>query len=286
VREVAAGNYAARSGVGRGKSELDELARSFDQMAEALEKRERERDEAEELRLRVRLAEESEQAKSEVLRTVSHELRTPLTTVRGFASLLSEYWDSLGADERAAYLGDIEDAAVRMEKLVADLLTLSRIEAKALNLDLQPVSVREMFEAARRAAKVIEPRARVKISVSPGAETVRADWTSAQEVLLNLLENSLKYGNPRAPIELTAEPNGAAMVRISVRDHGPGVSHEDLATLFEPFFRSREAQVRARGTGLGLPICKGLVEAHGGEISVNLPPDGGLEVNFTLPVAR
>jgi two-component system phosphate regulon sensor histidine kinase PhoR len=214
---------------------------------------------------------------------VSHELKTPLTSISGYAETLL----SLPPDPEMArtFLGTILENARRMQRLVDDLLDLSRIESGRW----QPVRVEvDVAAAAREAwtevtAKPESLKLEFTVQVEPGAEQICADLDGLRQVLTNLMENSLRHTPAGGAIACLArrEGNGTA---IAVRDNGTGITREHLPRIFERFYRADAARSREEGgTGLGLAIVKHLVEAHGGRVSAESERGRGTTVTCWFP---
>jgi two-component system sporulation sensor kinase A len=240
---------------------------------------------AEQLQIRALAAEESERMKSNLLSTVSHELRTPLTAVRGYATTVIEYADYLDKDEMVDYMRGIDSAAQHLEKIVADLLTLSRIEGGVYRLDLTDFDATEFVRNAVTSYLVAHPDHLLHIEPRAQSPLVSADSSRLLQVLHNLLDNARKYGgdDPATRINVTRSDDE---ITISVHDPGPGVEPDALDRIFQPFVRGSSSQKsEVAGSGLGLAVCKAIIEAHGGRIWAELPPEGGFQVTFSLPVA-
>jgi two-component system sensor histidine kinase KdpD len=240
---------------------------------------------AEQLQIRALAAEESERMKSNLLSTVSHELRTPLTAVRGYATTVLEYADYLDKEEVLDYVKGIDSAALHLEKIVADLLTLSRIEGGVYRLDLTDFNAVDFVRNAVTSYLVAHPDHLLHIEPAATAPLVSADSSRVLQVLHNLLDNARKYGGDDSATRIAVR-RGKDEITISVRDPGPGVEPEALDQIFQPFVRGSSSQKSdVAGSGLGLAVCKAIIEAHGGRIWASLPEDGGFEVGFSLPAA-
>jgi len=234
-----------------------------------------------------RLYLESQQAvraREEVLAIVSHDLRNPLNGVVLGASLLKDS-ESLSADDREQ-LETIELSAKRMNHLIADLLDVTRLEGgKQLPIEPAPVPVADLFREtyelfrAQAAASSITFQHRIPDDVPE----VYADRHRVLQVLQNLIGNSMKFTPPGGMIAMTAEARQDGKVLCTVSDTGPGIPPEHLADIFSPYWQAKRAE--RLGAGLGLPIAKGIVEAHGGEIWVESEQGVGTRFYFTLPVA-
>ncbi|HEX3867370.1 MAG TPA: ATP-binding protein [Gemmatimonadaceae bacterium] len=217
-------------------------------------------------------------ARDDVLAVVSHDLRGPLHAISLACEALR---DDLPA-ESVRYLGAIERAAARAERLISDLLEASAIENGALTLAQYPTDAASLVRqaAADSELQASESGARITTSVPDEPFFVSADRDRVMQVLSNLLGNALKHARG-APIEITLEKR-AEDARITVRDHGLGIPETALPHIFDRYWRGRS---RKAGAGLGLAIAKGIVDAHGGTITAATPADGGVALSFTLPLA-
>jgi signal transduction histidine kinase len=221
-----------------------------------------------------------ERNRADLISTVAHELRSPLTSVKGFTATLLAKWDRFTDEQKKVMLETVNADADRVTRLLADLLDVSRIDAGRLELHRQVVdlerAIRKAF-AGRVASG--EPEARFVLTVAGTCPEMWADPDKVDQVIGNLVENALKYGAGTVTVSLTGSPEGAEVV---VSDEGEGIPDELLARVFTKFWRRGDGG-RRNGTGLGLFITKGLIEAHGGEISVGRAASGGAEFRFTLP---
>lgn len=236
---------------------------------------------------RARLAEEAARVaalerldtqRSALLRSVSHDLRTPLATIRAVSSDLR---DGAAYDEptRAELLATVCDEAERLDRIVANLLSMSRIEAGSLAPDRQAVPVDELVHhALRRLARVFRD-VRVQVDISPDLPTVDADYTLLDLVVTNLLENAARHAPAGSTVWLSAGAR-AGMIDLRVADEGYGIPEWERSRVFEPFRRGEGS----RGTGVGLAICKAVVDAHGGRITVEPTAGGGATFLVSLPV--
>jgi signal transduction histidine kinase len=222
----------------------------------------------------------SNQAKDEFLGIIAHELRTPLTTVYGSARLLNNKTIEIGADETSDLINGIELEAAKMSQLVENLLLLARSEL-GRQPTLVPIDIPEVVHQAIADFSRMFPSRHVDVEVHLTSEILDSDETSVRQVVFNLLTNSAKYSPLDKPIEITIEDAPGA-ISLTVRDHGPGVNAEELPLIFESFYRSAGAK-SAPGKGIGLAVCRRLVESLGGSISARQCEPTGLAVSFALP---
>ncbi len=218
-------------------------------------------------------------AKSEFVAVAAHEFRSPLAAIIGVLSALRDHDGALTAQHRLELIDGAAAQARRLARLVDDLLTVSRIEDGALRLTLVPTEPRKLLTEAAQASGMT---GRLVISIGRVGK-VRCDPDAIIRVLTNLLDNARKYAPPDSKVRIVVEEEGE-MVRFRVADEGPGIPPEQREGIFERFRRLEEGAAKP-GSGLGLYICRGLVEAHGGTISVGEAEGGGAEFTFTLPRA-
>ena len=231
---------------------------------------------------RARVLEESDRLKSALLSSVSHELRTPLATIKAAATSLRSgeiAWDSAA---RRDLLGAIDDEADHLNRLVGNLLDMSRIESGALRPRRQWNLLAEIVAGV---VQRMQPQAAehvLEIDVPEELPLVPVDYVQFEQVFTNLISNGLKYAPPQSTISIRASLEAPDAVRVQVSNQGPPVPEQDLGRIFDKFYRVTAAE-RVTGTGLGLSICKGIVEAHGGRIwAENLPH--GFAFVLTLPL--
>jgi two-component system, OmpR family, sensor histidine kinase KdpD len=239
---------------------------------------------------RTRLADEAKQAalrandeamRSSLLSAVSHDLRTPLASITGAATSLRD--DSeLGEETRRELIESIVDQAERLERLVANLLDMTRLEFGGVAPKREWVPLEEMIGSALTRLESRLGSREVRVGIDADVPLVSVDPVLFEQVFVNLLENADKYTSKASPIELVARQVGVN-VEIEVSDRGEGLPKGDEARLFEKFHRGSHEGVS--GAGLGLPICKGIVEVHGGTIVAENRPGGGATFRITLPIA-
>jgi two-component system phosphate regulon sensor histidine kinase PhoR len=229
-----------------------------------------------------------ERVRREFVANVSHELRTPLTIINGYLETLIEG----GLDDRAmaeSALRVMVKHGDRLGHLVEDLLIIAQAESRSVPLDLEPVDLCSLLQ--RVIEQLDEPiRARgaeVRITSAGGDLVLEADSRRLEQVFLNLLDNALKYGNrPGLNVDLHVERMGPNL-HVRVADNGPGIPYEDQEHIFERFYRVHKHRSRETGgTGLGLSIVKNVIQAHGGDVSLQSVPGSGSTFQVTLPVVQ
>ena len=229
--------------------------------------------------------EDLERLRAEFLGMVSHELRTPLTTIKGSAATLLTASSTLSPAEMGEFFRIIDEQADHMRGLISDLLDVTRIEAGTLSITPEPTVVAALVNQAREAFLRDGARNSIEVDLPPDLPRIRADRQRMMQVLTNLLSNASKYSSDRSAIRVSASVEDV-YVAISVSDEGRGVSAERLAHLFRKYSRidSEDLDRHVAGEGLGLAICKGIVEAHGGRIRAESDGQGlGTRFIFTVP---
>ena len=226
---------------------------------------------------------QTEQMRSSLLSAVSHDLRTPLASITGAASTLRSQGDRLPAETRQELLDSISDEAERLSRLVSNLLDMTRFESGGVELrrDLYPLE-----EIVGTVLQRMESQLHGRIVSTDLAENlplVFVDDVLIGQVLWNLLENALKYTPGGTPIELAAFAQEGSVI-VEVRDRGPGIPSGEEERIFQKFYRGKTAG--ARGAGLGLPICRAIIEAHRGQIQALPRPGGGAIFRVRLPVEQ
>jgi len=234
---------------------------------------------------RARLLEESDQLKSALLSSVSHDLRTPLSAIKASATVLLQEDVALDAAARYDLLSAINEETDRLNRLVGDLLDMSRIEAGALRLRYDWCDLDELIRAVVRRLAPRMAAFQVQLSWPADLLLVYADYVQIDRVVTNLLENAIRFAPPGSTIQVAAHAEPSA-VTIAVTNQGPAIPERVHLHLFDKFYRISEDRAPGMGTGLGLSICKGIVEAHGGRIWVESPTEGnaGARFVFTLPL--
>ncbi len=219
-----------------------------------------------------------------LLNSISHDLRTPLVTVTGVLSSLKDGGLQLDDAARNELLETAFSEAERLNRFVGNLLDMTRLEAGGIRLNKEPCDVQELIGCALGAVGQRVGDRVVEVNLPDDLPLVPMDQVLMIQVVVNLLDNSLKYAPENRRITITASVIYPWLV-MEVADHGPGVSEQDLSRIFDKFYRVPVPE-GAGGTGLGLSICKGIVEAHGGKISADNRQDGGLKVALYLPLSH
>jgi two-component system sensor histidine kinase KdpD len=223
---------------------------------------------------------ETEQMRNSLLSSVSHDLRTPLATIQGAASSMLDAGASMDAGTRDELTQSIHDEAERLNRLVTNLLEMTRLQSGATQLKKEWLDVEEVIGSAlHRMASQLNGRP-LRVDVPDNLPIASFDGVLIEQVLINLLDNAVKYSPAGSPIDIAAQ-RSAEGVQISIRDRGQGLAAGDEQRVFDRFYRADTSLV---GAGLGLSICKGIVDAHGGKIWAESRAGGGAIFNFTLPI--
>ncbi|MDJ0761633.1 MAG: HAMP domain-containing sensor histidine kinase [Myxococcota bacterium] len=267
AQRIGSGDLLARTGISR-RDEVGVLAKTIDAMAAQLEGR--------------------IQREKELMADISHELRTPLARIKVALELCEEIKDT-PHNLRDYLLGILNDAS-ELERLIDDVLTISRLDIATqgaggdLPLHLALVGLSELVNEAQARFAVNHPDCQLDVQNPPDAPVLNVDAALIKRLMDNLLDNAAKYSGDNAQIEMTARVKDEA-VEIEVKDQGIGVDEKDLPRLFDPFYRTDRSRSRdIGGTGLGLALCKRIVESHGGTITALQRKKNGLKVRFTLPL--
>jgi signal transduction histidine kinase len=236
---------------------------------------------------RVSELEAQNSARSQALGLVAHDLRGPLGLIRSYVNLLAEDARSVLAPEHMEHLTIIREQASLLMRLVSDLLDFSAIESGKLELRRAVQDIHPLLERAVQRNLVLSEGRHMVLSVNPrdAVALCLIDSQRIEQVLNNLITNALKFSPPGSAVELRAIVDGAFVV-VSVRDNGPGIAAGDVGKLFQPFQRlGGKPEAEVPGTGLGLTICRRIVEAHGGRIWTESSPGKGSTFSFSLPLA-
>jgi len=243
------------------------------------------------LRAAKEMAEMASRAKTEFLANMSHELRTPLNAIIGFAEVMHmELLGPIGNQQYHGYVGDIHDSARHLLGLINDILDVAKIEAGRVELSESTVDVKGIFDAVARLIRerALRAEVRLEMSVAPNLPPLLADERKLKQILINLLSNSVKFTPAGGAIRLVAKPDLATGdLVITVADTGIGIADVDADRVMEPFGQVDNVINRKhRGTGLGLPLTKGLVELHGGSFNLESTPGAGTTVTIRIPARR
>ena len=264
--------------LGRSRREVERrTAELRDLRAEAADEREGRAQEAE----RRRALEVADNQRSAVLRSVSHDLRTPLATI---LSVTSDLRSGTAYDEatRNELLDIVGDEAQRLDRLVANLLSMSRLEAGAMTLQRQAVDLGELVrERVRRLGRLFH-QVRLVVDVPDDLPLIDGDYSSLDQLVTNLLENAARYAPARSMLTIAASARTDGTVQLMVQDEGVGIPDYERTQIFDPFRKGSDS----RSSGLGLAICRGIAEAHGGRIWVDRTPGGGATFFVTLPTRK
>lgn len=232
-----------------------------------------------------------EQTRSDFIANASHELRTPLASILGYIETLQGHAKD-DPEAQSRFLGIMDRQAKRMLRLVKDLMSLSRIE---MSEHMRPEELVDIFDLVREVSASLEPiaaqyEAQVRVLLPEGGVCVQADRDQLAQVLVNLIENALRYGGPFPEVDIVHGENNPKypdMVGIIVRDHGPGIEKDHIHRLTERFFRISPKQDRDKeSTGLGLAIVKHILNRHGGELDITSEMGRGSEFSIWLPALR
>jgi two-component system sensor histidine kinase KdpD len=262
---------------GFGEAERRVLATFANQAALAVEQVQQE-----EQRNRALALQETDRLRTALLNSVSHDLRTPLASIKASASSLLDRDIQWSDAERDEFLATINTEVDRLTRLVHNLLDMSRIEAGALDPRLVESSVAEVVGPVVRRARAAS-RQRVDVDVPDELPSVLVDPVRLDQVLTNLLDNARAYA-AGGPVQVVARQAGET-VELRMVDHGPGIPGPERERIFDQFYRLKGGGKRPEGTGMGLAICRGIVEAHGGRLRAETTPGGGATFVLTLPVA-
>lgn len=247
-----------------------------DDRAQSLLREQQARAEAEVLR-------QTDRLKSEFIADISHELRTPLHHIKGYATTLLRPYLHFDEQTTREYLRIITEESDKLERLIVDLLDTSRIETGALRLELENVQLDDLLNKVARNWQGVGEHA-FELALPPIVPPIAADPYRVQQVLDNLLSNVVRYTPPGTRTTLQIEVRRDELI-VSVCDNGPGIDGAHLPHVFERFYQAEQSRQR-RGNGLGLFICKGIIEGHGGRIWAEVVPSSGTVVRFSLPRRR
>ncbi len=242
--------------------------------------------------VRLELAKEAEQAKwlaeSErlhrtLLNSISHDFRTPLASIMGAVTSLIDEKDIYTPETRGMFLGTIREEARRMNRFVENLLDMVRLESGTLELNMKVCDIQDIIGVVLREMRDTLTGHPVKVDMPPDAPSVMADFILIEQVVINLLENAAKYSPPDVPVSISVGVREKDLV-LTVANAGPSIPGEEREHVFDKFYRQSSTR-HVSGTGLGLFICKGIIEAHGGRIWIDPSPEQGNRFSFSLAAA-
>jgi two-component system sensor histidine kinase KdpD len=227
-------------------------------------------------------AAERDELRAALLTSISHDLRTPLASILGAADSLVSLPD-IAPDDRNELLSTIQEEAERLNRFIANLLDMTRLESGAVEPNMGLQDIGELVGSALRRADKILAGHRVETSIAPGLPLARLDPVLFEQVLFNLVDNAVKYAPSGSTIRIGSWRDPSA-IKLQVMDEGEGIPAEDLDRIFDKFYRVRKSDRQRAGTGLGLAICRGFIEAMGGAIEAGNLDRGGAVFTMTLPV--
>lgn len=253
------------------RDEIDRLAQTFDEMADRLA-------------AQLRELEKTDRLRRELVTNISHDLRTPLTSLRGYLETLSLKQEAISRAERQRYLDSAIRQSDRLNKMVAALFELARLDSDTLELEMEPLALSELVQDAVQQFQLEAEREGVTLTarLPNGPATLLGDVGLLARVLDNLLANSLRHTPRGGKVAVTLREDEERVV-LTVRDTGSGISSEDLDHVFERFFHGSRSPAGSDGAGLGLAISKRVIDLHDGQIWVESEPSTGTCFSISLP---
>ncbi len=230
----------------------------------------------------IELMRETEKLQTALLNSISHDLKTPLVSIMGVLDNLLHDFSALDQQTREELLATAYEDADHLNRLVTNLLDMTRLEAKALKMHVEPCELRDVIGASLQPLKEEIEKREIVIYIPEDFPEVTMDFVLMMRVFINLVDNALKYSHKDTRIRISAEQLGDK-IQIDVKDEGIGIPKEDLVKVFDKFYRAVNPR-QITGTGLGLSICKGIVEVHGGTITAKNNAGKGVTVSVILPL--
>jgi len=228
------------------------------------------------------LLQAAEKLQTALLNSISHDLRTPLVSIMGALTALEDQSETIESSTRQRLVETAREEADRLNRLVGNLLDMTRLEAGALKVKRDLCDVQDIIGTALGQIEERLTERSVRVHASEALPLVQLDFVLIVHVISNLLDNALKYSPAGSPLDIQAQIVGSE-IQIEVRDHGIGIPEDDLERVFDKFYRVQRPE-QVTGTGLGLAICKGIVEAHDGHIRAKNRPEGGAVFTIALPI--
>jgi signal transduction histidine kinase len=233
-------------------------------------------------------AEMANHAKSEFLANMSHELRTPLNAIIGFSEIIAhELFGPLGNEKYLDYMMDIHRSSLHLLDIINDVLDMSKIEARKLELSKEPLNIRHLIgEVVRMMREQAESRGiELETKLSDREMEIWADELAVKKIFLNLLSNAIKFSRDGGEVFIRVLSDEPGLAVVEFEDHGIGMNEEELERALQPFGQAKPSTTRNYGgTGLGLPITKGLIEAHGGKLAIESRAGQGTIARISLPI--
>ncbi len=228
----------------------------------------------------------SERLKTELVSNISHELRAPLASIKGFTTALLQHGIKWNKKTQHDFIQTIDQETDRLTRLVSDLLDMSRLEAGVLSLEKDDYQISEILDSVSKMLTNLTEHHQLQVVLPSGLPSVFVDQMRIGQILINLVENAVKYSKKGSQITIEAQPADDKII-VSVADRGKGIPCELLDRVFDRFYQVESAVPGQRnGTGLGLFICRGIIEAHSGEIGVKSKVGKGSKFSFSLPVSK
>jgi two-component system sensor histidine kinase KdpD len=235
---------------------------------------------------RARLATETDRLRSALLTSISHDLKTPLAAILGAAGTLKDLSAALSDEAKADLLATIEEESERLNRFIANLLDMTRLESGAIEPNVSLHDVTDIVGSALRRSNGILARHRTEVEIAAELPMLKVDPVLLEQVLFNLLDNAAKYAPPGSAVRIQSWSDGKS-VTLQILDEGQGIPPEDLGRIFDKFYRVRKGDRVRAGTGLGLAVCRGFIEAMGGAISAaNRTDRPGAVFTITVPVPK